>query len=227
MSGEKLSSFIMWAISSAVEADSATMLHSNESHQCFTTIPEEKEVYKNSLISKLLCWLTATVILGKLDWTSSDVDPEFSKCLNLKSMQSSITHADKACGERGRNGYGCEEILASAILYLQQLSGTNYEMLPSVAAAPSLLLSSASIYAGFLHENETVQLLWLKMHCPNEANPALRWSLDQPWKDPMLEVTDSQKMEELHACESPFSYIFISARKTIIRISCFVNTVYR
>ncbi|XP_062014327.1 putative disease resistance RPP13-like protein 1 [Rosa rugosa] len=46
-SGEKLSSFIMWAISSAVEADSATMLHSNESHQCFTTIPEEKEVYKN------------------------------------------------------------------------------------------------------------------------------------------------------------------------------------
>lgn len=27
-------------------------------------------------------------------------------------------------------------------------------------------------------------------------------SFDQPWKDPMLEVTDSQKMEELHACES-------------------------
>ncbi|KAM5585643.1 hypothetical protein ABKV19_004838 [Rosa sericea] len=69
-SGEKLSSFIMWEISSAVEVDSATMLHSNESHQCFTTIPEEKEVYKNSLISKLLRWLTATVILGKLDWTS-------------------------------------------------------------------------------------------------------------------------------------------------------------
>ncbi|PRQ31775.1 hypothetical protein RchiOBHm_Chr5g0039171 [Rosa chinensis] len=145
VSGEKLSSFIMWAISSAVKADSATMLHSNESHQCFTTIPEEKEVYKNSLISKLLRWLTATVILGKLDRTSSDVDPEF-----LKSLQSLITHADKACGERGRNGYGCEEIMASAILYLQQLSGTSYEMLPSVTAALSLLLSNASIYAGFL-----------------------------------------------------------------------------
>ncbi|XP_024160593.1 uncharacterized protein LOC112167757 isoform X2 [Rosa chinensis] len=202
VSGEKLSSFIMWAISSAVEADSATMLHSNESHQCFTTIPEEKEVYKNSLISKLLRWLTATVILGKLDWTFSDVDPEFSKSLNLKSLHSLITHADKACGERGRSRYGCEEILASAILYLQQLSGTNYKMLPSVNAALSLLLSNASIYAGCLHDNETVQSLWRNIRCPNEANPAWRWSFDQPWKDPMLEVTDSQKMEELHACES-------------------------
>lgn len=147
-SGEKLSSFIMWAISSAVEADSATMLQPKESHQCLTTIPEEKGVYENSLISKLLRWLTATVILGKLDWTSSDLDPEFSKRLNLKSLQFLMAHADKASGERGRNGYGCEEILASAIVYLQQLSGTNYELLPSVAASLSLLLSSVSIFAG-------------------------------------------------------------------------------
>ncbi|KAL6205507.1 hypothetical protein ACLB2K_022766 [Fragaria x ananassa] len=201
VSGEKLSSFIMWAISSAVEADSAAMLLFIESHQGLTTIPEEKEVHKNSLISKLLRWLTATVILGKLDWTSSDVDPEFSKSLNMESLQSLITHADKHCGERGRKRYGGEEILASAILYLQQLSGKNYEMLPSVIAALSLLLSNGSICAGFLHDNETVQSLWLKIRCPDEANLAWRWSFDQPWKDPMLEVTDSQKMKELHACE--------------------------
>ncbi|XP_050368197.1 uncharacterized protein LOC126786419 [Argentina anserina] len=194
VNGEKLSSFITWAISSAVEADSA-----NKSHQCFTTIPDEKEVYENSLISKLLRWLCATVILGKCDCTSSDMDPE---SLNIKSLQSLVSYANKACGERGRGRYGCEEILVSAILYLHQLSGTNYEMLPSVAAALSLLFSSGSTPAGFLLDNETLQSLWLKIPCPNEANSAWRWSFDQPWKDPMLEVIDSQRMEELHACES-------------------------
>ena len=163
-SGEKLSSFIKWAITCAVQADSAAVPNFNKSHQRFTTIPEEKEVYKKSLISELLRWLTAAVIIGKLDRTSSVVDPEFSKILSMETLQSLITHAEKACGERGRNRYGCEEILASAILYLQQRSKNNYEMLPSVAAALSLLLINGSSFAGIIHLiNHAFGICWLSV----------------------------------------------------------------
>lgn len=148
-SREKLSSFLMWAISAAVEVESAKMLQHKESHQCFAIIPEE-ELQENSLISKLLRWLTASVILGKLDWKSNDLDPEFPKMLNIKTLQSLMDHVESACRENSKSSYGCEEILASAILYLQQLAGTNYKMLPSVTTALSLLLSDASIFAGIM-----------------------------------------------------------------------------
>ncbi|BBH01972.1 hypothetical protein Prudu_012398 [Prunus dulcis] len=176
-SREKLSSFLMWAISAAVEVESAKMLQHKESHQCFAIIPEE-ELQENSLISKLLRWLTASVILGKLDWKSNDLDPEFPKMLNIKTLQSLMDHVESACRENSKSSYGCEEILASAILYLQQLAGTNYKMLPSVTTALSLLLSDASIFAGFLCNNgSVVKSLWSKVGFPAEANPAWRCEL--------------------------------------------------
>lgn len=39
----------------------------------------------------------------------------------------------------------------------------------------------------------TSNLFWLYNLC---------WTFDQPWKDLTLELTGSQKMEELHACQS-------------------------
>lgn len=148
-SREKLSSFIMWAISAALEADSSKMLQPKESHQCFIIIPKE-ELSENSFVSKLLRWLSASVILGKLDLKSNDLGPEFSKSLNFENLLSLMDHVEIACGENGQSRYGCEETLASAILYLQQLAGTNYKMLPSVTAALSLLLLDASTFAGII-----------------------------------------------------------------------------
>lgn len=137
----------MWAVSAALEADSAKMLQPKESHLCLTSIPGE-ELYENSLISKLLRWLTASVILGKLDWKSNDLDPEVSKRLNFKTLQTLMELVESTSGRKSKSRYGCEEILASAILFLQQLAGTNYQMLPSVAAALSLLLYDGSVFTG-------------------------------------------------------------------------------
>lgn len=146
---EKLSSFIMWTISAALEVESAKMLQHKESHQCFAIIPEQ-ELQEDSLISKLSRWLTASVILGKLDWKSNDLEPEIPKMSNIKTLQSLMVHFESACRENSQSSYGCEEMLASAILYLQQLAGTDYKMLPSVTTALSLLLSDASIFAGIM-----------------------------------------------------------------------------
>ncbi|XP_009352441.2 LOW QUALITY PROTEIN: uncharacterized protein LOC103943806 [Pyrus x bretschneideri] len=202
LSREKISSFIVWAVSAALEADSAKMLQPKESHLCLISIPEE-ELYENSLISKLLRWLTASVILGKLDWKSNDLDPEVSKRLNLKTLQTLMELVESASGRKSKSRYGCEEILASAILFLQQLAGTNYQMLPSVAAALSLLLYDGSVFTGFLCKNgSVVKSLWSKIGCPAEANLSWRWAFYQPWKDLTQGQTGSQKMEELHACHS-------------------------
>ncbi|KAM1057176.1 hypothetical protein ACFX2A_031156 [Malus domestica] len=202
LSREQISSFIMWAVSAALEADFAKMHQPKESHLCLTSIPEE-ELYENSLISKLLRWLTASVILGKLDWKSNDLDPEVSKRLNLKTLQTLMELVESASERKSKSRYGCEEILASAILFLQQLAGTNHQMLPSVAAALSLLLYDGSVFTGFFCKNESVvKSLWSKIGCPAEANLSWRWAFYQPWKDLTQEQTGSQKMEELHACHS-------------------------
>ncbi|KAM1857388.1 hypothetical protein ACFX14_007499 [Malus domestica] len=74
---------------------------------------------------------------------------------------------ESACRGKSKSRYGCEEILASAILYLQQLAGTNYQILPLVAAALSLLLSDGSVFTWFLCNNgSVVKALWSKIGCP-------------------------------------------------------------
>ncbi|KAG5541006.1 hypothetical protein RHGRI_021031 [Rhododendron griersonianum] len=55
---------------------------------------------------------------------------------------------------------------------------------------------------GLLGNENTVASLWLRVRCPVEANPSWRWSFCQPWKDISSESTDSETMDELHACQS-------------------------
>lgn len=135
----------MWAISTASKADSQLLLI-KESHPCFT-ISSEQEIYEESLRSKLLRWLTAAVILGKLPWKSNDFDPEFSNRLKLGTLQSLWDLIGNARDESIQNRFGCENLLAAVIFYLQQHLGINCRVLPSVISALCLLFYTSS-FAG-------------------------------------------------------------------------------
>ncbi|XP_057980376.1 uncharacterized protein LOC131166095 isoform X2 [Malania oleifera] len=159
MDQKKLSHFIMWSISTALLSDSARILHPREYGQL--RISSEEEQSDDSLIEKLLRWLIASVILGRVSCKSNDSDLICSvERSNLESLQSLLDYIEKGCGGNRRSCFGCEEILAPAIFYLQQLLGMKCRVLPSVVAALCLLLlSGASCFSGMLFIYELLALL--------------------------------------------------------------------
>lgn len=151
-SQEKLLKFVLWAISTALQSNSKTTFQPKESYHHFTMSPEEDES-EESLISKLLRWLTASVVLGLLS--------EKFKCLDLScfheksSPQTLCSLFDQYESGDGENQaeLGSEEILACTIFYLQQLLGRKYTVLPSVVSALCLLLFSDRFLTGTLSHN--------------------------------------------------------------------------
>lgn len=143
---ERVSSFLMWAISTALKEDSAQMLQHKESHPCFT-ISSEEEIYEESLISKLLRWLTAAVILGKISDKTNYADPGFSTQLKLGTLQSLLDLSWYARDKSFQNIFCCADLLAAVIFHLQQHLGINCRVLPSVISALCLLFD-ASNFAG-------------------------------------------------------------------------------
>lgn len=143
---ERLSSFVIWAISSALQADAAEKLQTRESY-CRTVI-QEKEQYEHCLTFKLLRWLTASVILGDLARKPNYLEPNMRS--GVKNLLSLLGHRENACRGISQSRFGCEEFLASTIIYLQQLVGIDYKVLPSVLSAVTFLLWDSSIFAGML-----------------------------------------------------------------------------
>lgn len=153
---ERLENFLMWAISTASHSESSQKLMENES--CVYSVKDSgEEPYKSSLVSKLLRWLTASVIIGKLYQRSDDMDPKFAVSQNFKSLNSLLEHVENISIQRNENKFGGEELLASTIFYLQLLLGVNYEVLPSVVSALCLLLFGASDSAGI----PTLYIFWV------------------------------------------------------------------
>lgn len=145
---ERLERFLLWAIPTALQSESSQKQLSNESQNSIIKDSEE-EPYKDSLVSKFLRWLTASVITGKL-YQKSDMCPKFAETQNLKSLHSLLEHVKIISGQRNEIKTGGEELLASTIFYLHLLLGINYEVLPSVVSALCLLLFNASAFAGIL-----------------------------------------------------------------------------
>ncbi|XP_019455735.1 PREDICTED: uncharacterized protein LOC109356706 isoform X2 [Lupinus angustifolius] len=202
MDVERLESFLIWAITTAIQSDSSRRLRSNGSH-IFSANTLWEESHENSLVSKFLRWLAASIIIGKLYQKSNDVDSGFAETQNLDSLHSLLLQVENTSGQRHDTKIGSEKLLASTIFYLQQL-GINHEVLPSVVTALCLLVFGASNFAGrtdLLQGYTTlISSNCSRVRCPPEANPSWRWTFYQPWKDHSLELTDSQKMEEYHAC---------------------------
>ncbi|KAJ6752247.1 hypothetical protein OIU85_002652 [Salix viminalis] len=72
MNQEKLSSFLLWAVSTAMKSNSSQIINAKDSHANLT-INLEETPSEESLISKLLRWLVASVILGKLSGKLNDL----------------------------------------------------------------------------------------------------------------------------------------------------------
>lgn len=142
----KLSNFLIWAISTALKSDSKQTYELGQSYHHLENMSKDAPV-EESLISKLLRWLTASVILGKLSWKFDDPSSKLSKRSN-ETLQSLLEDF-----ERGREGlkkvkFDCEEILAASIFYLQQLLGVRCRVLSSVVSALSLLLCDPAECSG-------------------------------------------------------------------------------
>ncbi|XP_010278715.1 PREDICTED: uncharacterized protein LOC104612823 [Nelumbo nucifera] len=200
---EKVSKLIMWMVSTALQSYSMqpSLLKKTDFH--FTILSEEEQ-YEESLVSKILRWITASVIVGKISLKVYKINTSTSP--GIKTLQSLLECIKNGYGERRENNYGNKKALVATILYLQQLLGLNGEVLPSVVSAICLLLlSNASNSTGsellLCNHGSLVASLCSKIRCPAEANPAWRWSFYQPWRDLSLDLTDLQKMDERVACQ--------------------------
>lgn len=120
--------FVSWAVSTALQSD-----HS----QSFSVNLSDEDRKEDSLLSKLLRWITASVILERVPSISANLDPTISlETSNLETLIPLFQSIER------RHGGDCEEKLADIIFYLQQLLGINCKVLPSVVAALYLLLPS-------------------------------------------------------------------------------------
>ncbi|KAK3036680.1 hypothetical protein RJ639_031548 [Escallonia herrerae] len=195
MDREKLLKFILWATSTALRSNSTEV-----SYHHFTLLEEEQS--EDSLISKLLRWLTASVILGQLPRKLNRLDSNCSLERESAKTLRSLLHLNERWSVEKQVGFGSVKILADTIFYLHQLLGWNYRMLPSVISALCLLLLSDPSFSESNIGHGNLASLISRIRCPAEANPAWRWSYYQPWKDHSCELTDAEKLDEIQACQS-------------------------
>ncbi|XP_048129486.1 uncharacterized protein LOC125313697 [Rhodamnia argentea] len=151
------------------------------------TIFSEEEICEDSLASKLLRWLAASVIHEMISDRSTYADTTYSERSDLKMLNSLLQFVKETSRGRSRNASGAGKALAAAILYLQQLLGTDCRVLPSVVSALCLLLYDfcdvAVTESDLLLDGTPVASQLSKISCPLEANLAWRWSFHQPWKN--------------------------------------------
>ncbi|KAM7519592.1 hypothetical protein LguiB_018554 [Lonicera macranthoides] len=204
MNPEKLHKFVTRAISIALRSKSTTQENQSGELYHHFAMSSEDEQSEDSLISKLLRWLTASVILGrKSNYLESNSHHERNSAQTLQSL---LENTEKRSRKNQGGVISSEEILSAAIFYLQQLHGMNSRVLPSSVSAICLLLSTdpSLSESDSLHSDWSAlpESLLCRIRSPAEANPSWRWSYYQPWKDLSFESTDGEKMDEIHACQT-------------------------
>ncbi|KAF2287372.1 hypothetical protein GH714_039774 [Hevea brasiliensis] len=140
---------------------------------CSLMIISEETPSDETLISKLLRWLVAAVILGKLYWKLNDVNSKYSEKSSSKSLQSFLEYVEMAHGGRNNCKFDCEEVLAATIIFPSTAFGSNSRVLSSVV---------------FLH------YVFVVLSNIQVILPTL--------EDRSLEMTDIEKMDEHNACQS-------------------------
>lgn len=194
LDGAKMLNLVMWVVTVALQASTTQSFLFKESNM---EINLEEQQCEDTIISKLLRWLIASVILSKFSNKSSVPPLDRS---SIYSLQSLLEHMKIIQCEGIINDCSIREVLAAIILHLQQFLGMNCTMLRSVVSALCFLLFDAISSAGLGDSNTTA--LCSKIRCPVEADPAWRWSYYRPWEDRSSLFTDTQKMEEQHACQT-------------------------
>uniref|UniRef100_A0A0A9CSM8 URB1 C-terminal domain-containing protein n=1 Tax=Arundo donax TaxID=35708 RepID=A0A0A9CSM8_ARUDO len=164
----------------------------------------EEPVRNESLLSKVLRWLVASILLGRMSSISHEKSGDLVQSTNsLGTLLSFLENAYERVETVG--SCSANDTLAVIILYLQDHVQKNSDSLPSVVLALCLLLlnRSGNQVNKYLADNRgKIEMLCSKIHCPAEANPSWRWHYYQPWKDPALKHTELERMEEEQACRS-------------------------
>ncbi|KAJ0962898.1 hypothetical protein J5N97_028020 [Dioscorea zingiberensis] len=202
LDGARLSKLFILAVSAVLHSSSDLSKESDLDMVLF-----KEQMGEESILPKLLRWIIASVILGKISRKSVKINAQLLLTrTGIESLQSLIEAVKEEKDSSREEDFCTNEALAVVILYLQQLLGMKFCTISSVVSALCLLLlSSSSITVKeYLDENdETIAFLCSKIRCPVEANPAWRWSYYQPWKDlSSSRGTNIEVMEEKHACQS-------------------------
>ncbi|CAM0945583.1 unnamed protein product [Alopecurus aequalis] len=154
----------------------------------------EEPLQNECLLSKILRWLVASVILGRI----SRISPENSNCPG--TLQSFLYRTYERL--EMEDSHGANVRLAAIIFYLQDRVKRNSDTLPSVVTALCLLLLDRYGEQDLVDSHGQIKMLCSKIHSPAESNPAWRWHYYQPWKDPALQNTAIERMEIEQACRS-------------------------
>ncbi|OQU82370.1 hypothetical protein SORBI_3006G221600 [Sorghum bicolor] len=196
MDKSRISMVVSWATSSIF------WLYSNQ--RSLLEISCKEPPRNESLLSKILRLLAASVILGKISSISHGKSVDLTR--NTSSLESLRSFLGDAC-ERVETATSCSanDTLAVIILYLQDHVAKNSDSLPSVVTALCLLLldrSSKQVNKHLADNRGKIEMLCSKIRCPTESNPAWRWHYYQPWKDSALHRTEMERLEEEQACRS-------------------------
>ncbi|XP_039068417.1 uncharacterized protein LOC120214648 [Hibiscus syriacus] len=205
MNQEKLSSFLIWATSIALNSNPRNAFQWEEAGLHVPLVSREAS-QEESFTSKLLRWLTASIIHGKLSRNTNSSTSKLSAQSNLKTLRSLMEYVAKEDKENNKRSCDLDEMLAAQVFYLQQSLGINCSVLASAVSALSLLLlSDDSKFTGsdFMRSFRTsVMTLCSKIRCPPELNPAWIWSFEEPWEDDSCQLTELARIDELRACQS-------------------------
>ncbi|KAB8097029.1 hypothetical protein EE612_025668, partial [Oryza sativa] len=168
-------------------------------------MPHEEPLKNECLLSKMLRWLVASIILGKISCISHEKCGDLTRDPNnFGSLESFLNYTyDEKVETVG--SHSADEALAIIILYLQKHLKMNRDFLPSVVAALCLLLldrSNKQVIRNFIGDYGQIEMLCSQIQCPAEANPAWRWHYYQPWKDPAMHRNEAEHLEEEQACQS-------------------------
>ncbi|KAL1553203.1 diphosphoinositol-polyphosphate diphosphatase [Salvia divinorum] len=201
MDQEKLLKFLRWAVTTALQSKLEELDTAEDSDHHLIAVSGKRQP-EESLDSKLLRWLTASAILGKIALNSRKLnDGSVLEKSSLHALQSWLECPEIEIKETVE--YGREEILATTIIHLLKQLNFSHQLLPSsVSALCLLLLSDSSTGLKSLNGvRSCLPSLCSKIQWPVEAIPAWRWSYYHPWRDLTTKLSDVEKLDEIHACE--------------------------
>lgn len=161
----------------------------------------EEPLNNECLLSKMLRWLVASAILGRISCISPEKRGSLAVSTNNPgTLQSFLNHSSETV--EMVDSHVANEALAAIILYLQGHVKKKSDTLPSVVTALCLLLLDRCSEQVLVDSRGQIETLCSKIHCPAESNPAWRWHYYQPWRDPALQHTATERMEVEQSCRS-------------------------
>ncbi|KAG0487245.1 hypothetical protein HPP92_009340 [Vanilla planifolia] len=195
----RLTNFVAWCIPSAPWPILGRKNLKRVHHPNFFISSEQ--CMEETLLSKLLRWASASVVLGSSRRSRSRTYSSRNETL--------LSYLDGISAEACRIKEECtplDETLAVLVLHLEGFLSRKSSSPSTVSALCILLLNNSSITGvvkEFLDQNtDVIQSLCSKIRSPDEANPDWRWFFDEPWKNPSMCRSEVELVEEEQACRS-------------------------